>query len=171
VAKTDNLRRQNDKVHAGLARAAALREELDALTVDGVQQRLGGVLSSFGEEVVPHARAEELVLYPAVAARFNLHLSSRLRREHREMDRLLEGLADSHRRVAVDGMVPAELSGQLGAMVRLMRGQLRTEEEVVLPMLEANLDEAEAYALYERMEEALFEDAAARTVERNPSAR
>jgi hypothetical protein len=81
------------------------------------------------------------------------------------MDRLVEELVASHRRVAADGVVAGELSGQLEAMVRLMTGHLRSEEEVVLPMLEANLDEAEAYALYERMEQALFEGAVVRLVD------
>lgn len=83
------------------------------------------------------------------------------------MDRLVEELVASHRRVAADGVVAGELSGQLEAMVRLMTGHLRTEEEVVLPMLEANLEEADA--LYERMEQALFEGAAARSLEQSPS--
>ncbi len=107
---------------------------------------------------------------PEVVARFNVHLSSRLHREHAEMYRLLEGLVSSERRAEVEGIVPAELSGQLAAMLRLMKAHLRAEEEVVLPMLEARLDEAQAYSLYERMEEALFDAAVTAFTQQHPLA-
>ncbi len=155
MTKTDNLRRQRESLYAGLVRVSALDDDLDTLTVDAVQQGLDQALSFVREDVQAYARAEETVLYPALAALFNVHMSSGPLRDHGEITRQFDDLVQSRERAAVRGAVPPELHSQLDALVRLLARHLRQSEDTVLPMLEANLTPKQARTLDERMHAAL----------------
>jgi hemerythrin-like domain-containing protein len=148
------LKHQHDKLHTGVAAMAAMCDHLDELNRDTMRDAIVYVLEFFRYDVDPHARAEELVLYPEVARLLNVHLSDMLVHEHRKIDRLVADLAEAHSAMAVQRDVPSSVPATFDALVSLMRSHLRQEEEVLLAMLDEHLTTAEADALYERMEQA-----------------
>jgi hemerythrin-like domain-containing protein len=150
IAGVVELKHQHDKLHTGVAAMAAICDHLDELDGDAIVY----ALEFFRNDVDPHARAEELVLYPEVARLLNVHLSDMLVHEHRKIDRLVADLAEAHSAMAVQHEVPSSVPATLDALVSLMRSHLRQEEEVLLAMLDEHLTTAEADALFERMEQA-----------------
>ena len=135
----------------------ALRDRVGQMERADVLAGIDRALGFLRHDVAPHARAEELVLYPEVARVLNVHLSQTLVREHREVERLVTVL-DAERAVVAGGAdVPPSLHATLTSVVGVLRSHLRQEEEVLLTLLDEHLSDEEAYDLYERMEEATFD--------------
>lgn len=155
-SETMGLRHQHDRLHAGVAMMVALRDDLGTVSRAEAGRRLDEVLRFLRHEVAPHARAEEEVLYPEVARLLNIHVTAMLVRDHRQIARLVEDISVSREALRGAGSTPAELPGLLTALADLMDDHLREEEEVLLPALDSELSAAETYALYERMETAVF---------------
>lgn len=168
---TNRIRQQHGRLQAGLGRVAELRDELHMLTVDTVKQRLDKVRQFFRTVVQPYARAEEVILYPDMVVRFNVHLSSGLLREHGAIERRLGALDDVRRAMDASGVVPTGLREQLDGLLRVMRAHLRDQEEVILPVLDASLSRKQAEALQDRMETVWSHVVVARPSTSSPSPR
>lgn len=166
----ENLKHQNDKLRAGLASVTALRDQLGDLSPELVREGLDQALAFFRHEVGPHARAEERVFYPEVARVLGIDLGERMVGEHRHIDGLVKNVTELRHRVAVEGVVPTELSGELGATVEFVEAHLRLEEEVLQRMLERKVGDAEVYFLHERMEKAELEAVVELSAPRAPAA-
>jgi hemerythrin-like domain-containing protein len=152
-----NLKRPNDRLHAGIASVATLRDQLENLSPDLVRERLDQTLAFFRHEVGPHARAEERVFYPEVARLLGVDLGERLVGEHRYIDGLVRDVTEFRHRIAAEAAVPTELYGTLGALVDMVEAHLRLEDEALQRMRERNLSDSDAYFLYGRMEESAFD--------------
>lgn len=152
--RVEDLKSQHDKLHMGVADIAALCDRFAKLDRDTMLAAIRDTLEFFRDDVGPHALAEESVLYPEVGRLLNVHLSDMLVNEHRRIDRLVAELAEAHGRLMAGSEVPSNVLRTLTALVNLMRSHLRQEEEVLLTMLDVHLSNAEARALFERMEEA-----------------
>ncbi len=150
----EELKRQHDKIHVGVAAMAAVRDRFEELDRDMIYAAIGRILEFFRDDVSPHARAEESVLYPEVARLLNLHLSNLLVHGHREKDRLVADLVGAQSALAAGSEVPSKVRDTLTALINLMRSHLRQEDEVLLTMLAEHLSSTEADALFERMEQA-----------------
>jgi iron-sulfur cluster repair protein YtfE (RIC family) len=161
MSGVDNLRRLDEKLRTGLSSATRLRSRLGVLHPATVADELDQVLTFLQREVAPRARAEEAVFYPEVARMLGVDLSARMLAEHRDINRLLEGLRELRRETVAGSAIPAELYRELSALIDLVRAHLRLEDEALQGMIDAGLADADAYVLYERMEIASFEEAAA----------
>lgn len=153
---SETLKRRNEKLHAGIDSVTAVRDELSQLSPDQVHGRLDRALAFFRHEVAPHARAEERVFYPEVSTVLGIDLFERMVGEHRYISSLVENITDIRHRIAVTGIVPADLFGALTSLSEAVNAHLRLEEEA-LRRVAHHVSEAEAYFLYERMERAEFE--------------
>ncbi len=153
---TENIKRQNDKLHAGIDAVAVLRDELGNVSPELVRERLDKALAFFRHDVGPHARAEERVFYPEVSKVLGVDLGERMVGEHRLISTLVSGVTELRHRIAVEGVIPVELYSALGALVDMVESHLRLEEEVLVRMAQ-KLSDSDAYFLYERMEEAEFD--------------
>jgi iron-sulfur cluster repair protein YtfE (RIC family) len=154
---TENIKRRNEKLRAGIEAAATLRDQLGELSPEQVCQGLDRVLAFCRHEVAPHARAEERVFYPEVSAVLGIELGERMVGEHRYIGELVNDVTEIRHRVAAEGSVPTELYGALTNLVELVRAHLRLEEEVLERMGDGKLSESDLYFLYERIEEAEFD--------------
>ncbi|MBV9101840.1 MAG: hemerythrin domain-containing protein [Candidatus Dormibacteraeota bacterium] len=158
IAATESIRRQNDRLHAGIDAVGAFRDRLPEMQPQQVRKELDDALVFLRHEVAPHAGAEERVFYREVARVLGVELGERMAGEHRYIDGLVQDLTELRHRVTAERAVPPELSGVLGRLVDIVKAHLRLEEEV-LQRLSERLTDSEICFLYERMERAEFEAA------------
>lgn len=113
-AGTDALLRRFDQEHATLRPALEdIRSVADALggTPDpGVLDRLGAVHRFLAADLLPHERAEETRLYPALArALGGPEVTTTMSRAHAEIERLVRRLGRHLDLARADGLDPARL--------------------------------------------------------------
>ncbi len=122
--------------HHGLALGLRLSQGDDALLTDGWTHDPAGqaelVTRFYREELAPHFRAEEEVLFPAirVALPRQGELLDRLVGEHRALASQIAGLGASG---------GAALRSALRGIGRLLQDHIRSEERVLFPACEAGL--------------------------------
>lgn len=118
-------------------------------------------LTFLTSHLLPHASAEERVLYPAVAAALGApDATATMLRDHVEIRRLIEGLR-RHRDEIGTAVLPAarhELERILYALHAVLSLHIAKEDELYLPLLAATLDGAASAALLGAMRDAVVAD-------------
>lgn len=113
-------------------------------------------LAFLQEELLPHALAEDAVLYPAVAAAMGApQATATMSRDHVEVERLIADLA-RHRDELASSVVPVavrEVRRLLYALHAVISLHFAKEEEVYVPLLDETLGADEAAALFGAMHE------------------
>ena len=109
--------------------------------------------------LIPHAHAEDEVLYPVVdrllGADGETRATDTMRRDHLEVARLTEELGVLRERLHAGAPVEErELRRVLYGLYAVVKLHFAKEEEVYLPLLDRELTADEAQALFERMESA-----------------
>jgi iron-sulfur cluster repair protein YtfE (RIC family) len=130
-------------------------EGLDALAIAvgrgeaGAVDRLREELHALAEHLVPHAFAEEAVLYPAVEKAMGAAgATETMIADHGEILRRIDQLEAMGEAGVPD---PEEARTVLHGLAAILLLHFRKEEDVLLPVLDATLDEREAAALFTHM--------------------
>lgn len=123
---------------------------------DGVEarRRLPRIVEFLVGDLIPHAVAEDEVLYPAVDRVMGAAGTATMRVDHVEIGERIERLASTVEGALVawdDAGVTADLSRQLAGLAAIVLLHFRKEEEVLLPILDSGLTVEEAQALFDRM--------------------
>ena len=130
-----------------------------------VETLLDEVLAFLTGHLLPHARAEEAVLYPAVASAMGAPEATRtMSRDHVEVEALIEELSVLRARLGTDAItsqMAKDLRRVLYGLYALVKVHFAKEEEVYLPLLDATLTPAAADAMFASMARAAHADAAA----------
>ena len=145
-------------------------EELRRLADDCSDERPGPVVVEVEEtlhflehDLLPHAAVEDAVLYPAVALLLGAPAATEtMSRDHVEIRRLVAELR-RHREELGTAVHPAavgEVRRLLYALHAIISLHVAKEEEIYLPLLDAELSEAEADALLHRMHGAVHQEVA-----------
>jgi iron-sulfur cluster repair protein YtfE (RIC family) len=139
----DQLRAAADSVGENdPATLAAVREALDFLE----------------HHLIPHAEAEDRALYPVVARIMGApDATATMRRDHAEVGKLTTELGMLREELAMAGGSPflyRELRRVLYGLFALVELHFAKEEEVYLPILDANLTAEQAADLFKQMEAA-----------------
>lgn len=138
------IRRVADLV--GYAPAAALREEVS------------GVYEFLAHHLIPHAKAEEAELYPAVERAMGAPgATATMARDHVEVAELIEQLRALEPELSFDVIgqpVERSLRRILYGLYALVKVHFTEEEEILVPVLEEALSQQEATDLFQAMEEA-----------------
>lgn len=107
--------------------------------------------------LVPHAEAEEAVLYPAVEdAMAAPGATATMRADHAEIVARIDRLADTATGIErrwPDTEFARDLGHQLVGLAAILHLHFRKEEEVLLPHLDASLSADDADTLFTRMAE------------------
>jgi iron-sulfur cluster repair protein YtfE (RIC family) len=109
------------------------------------------------EHLVPHAHAEDAVLYPEVARHLGApRATATMSRDHVEVGRLIADLATLRAGGIgqVDAHRDAELRRVCYGLYALVKTHFAKEEEIYLPLLDERLTTAEFAEVYARMERA-----------------
>jgi len=137
----------------GLLDAAdALHDESDTLP-DAVHEAYAFLV----DEIVPHARAEEEALYPAVAELLGSpDATAAMIRQHVEIGRLVArlGVLRDEAMADVTSSRRRNLQQVLDALHAVLTLHLATEEELYLPLLDAKLSPRRSEHLAEELEAA-----------------
>ena len=122
-------------------------------------RRLGAMVGFLREHLVPHASAEEQILYPAVEQAMGAPgAMATMVADHVEIVRRIERLAQ-----LVDGLTAGvggawpdagrtrDIRHELIGLAAILLLHFAKEEDVLLPVLDARLSPAEAERLFEQM--------------------
>lgn len=156
---TEPLRAEHRHLLPHVEQLAAAGDAVGGAPVAELQADVEAAYEFLTEHLIPHATAEDAVLYPVVdrlvGTRGDTHATDTMRRDHVEVVRLTErlgGLRDRLRDGA--GEEEDELRRVLYGLHAVVSLHFAKEEEVYLPLLDRELTAAEAQALFERMEDA-----------------
>lgn len=139
----------------------ALRQAGDAVGVQSPQQQQEKVHASYTfltEHLIPHAVAEDKVLYAEVDRLIgksgNTGATDTMRRDHTEVGTLtgqLGELAEQMHNGSLSGTQQQELRRVLYSLHGIVKLHFAKEEEVYLPLLDRELTAGEAQRMFERM--------------------
>ncbi len=144
-----------------------LRPRLEVLkrAADAIGQAPAGQLAEFLDPAIaflqgrllPHARAEDEILYPVVTRLLgSRHLVEAMRHDHREMARLAGDLVTIRGRLwREDPRDLDALSGILHSLYTLVLLHCAKEEDLLTPVLEEGLLQQDAAALFAEMDAAV----------------
>jgi hemerythrin-like domain-containing protein len=120
-----------------------------------VETLLDEVLDFLRGHLLPHARAEEAALYPAVASAMGAPEATRtMSRDHREVEALVDELSVLRLQLRADTIDPRaakELRRVLYGLYALVKVHFAKEEAVYLPLLDKSLSAAAADAMLTSM--------------------
>jgi iron-sulfur cluster repair protein YtfE (RIC family) len=109
-------------------------------------------------QLLPHAKAEEAALYPAVQKAMGApQATATMSQDHLEVERLTEELNSLrvHRsQLSITSIQAQALRRVLYSLYALIKLHFAKEEQVYLPLLDVRLSEAEAQEMFEKMEAA-----------------
>lgn len=153
---TEPLREEHRELLPHIRELADLADDIGVADDAAVWQRIEDARAFLVGHLAPHARAEEAVLYPAVAAAMGApRATATMSREHVDViarvDRLAAELEDRGPLVADRATRLRRLLYGLEAVVSL---HFAEEEEIYLEILDETLGTAEADDLFRRLEEA-----------------
>ena len=122
---------------------------------------IDGALAFLTAHLLPHAHAEEVALYPVVQKVMGSpYGTATMSRDHVEVERLtqeLEMLREQVSATEIGATKANELKRVLYGLYTLVKVHFAKEEEVYLPLLDANLTAEDAKAMFEAMEAAAEE--------------
>ncbi len=160
-ALTEPLRAEHRHLLPHVDSLAAAGDAVGLAPVAELEAKVAAAHDFLAAHLIPHATAEDGVLYPEVdrllGGRSETRPTDTMRRDHVEVVRLTERLGDLRARLHEGALGPtaeAELRRVLYGLHAVVALHFAKEEEVYLPLLDRELDEAEAAALFERMEHA-----------------
>ncbi len=126
-----------------------------------LRQEVDNVVAFLTHHLIPHAQAEDRVLYPIVGKAIGTPESlATMRFDHIEIGRMTERLASL--RAGISDTAPSssqikDLREVLYGLYTLVKTHFVKEEEIFLPILDAKLAPAEAHHMFETMEAAAAE--------------
>ena len=150
---TEALREEHKELLPRIDELRHLADSLDETDGDEIRRGLEPLYQFLVRNLIPHARAEEQALYPAVARILgSSQATATMSRDHLEVIRLTE-------QIGLMGLEEAPLkSDNIRNLRRLLYGlhtllkvHFAKEEEIYLPLLESHLSDSEAHRLLHKM--------------------
>jgi iron-sulfur cluster repair protein YtfE (RIC family) len=154
---TEPLRSEHRDLLPHLAGLDTAADQLDGWDRDRAIHELDETLGFLRGHLVPHATAEEEVLYPAVEeAMAAPGATATMQADHREVVTRIDRLAaaaDAVKERWPDRELARDLAHQLVGLSAILGLHFRKEEDVLLPILDRTLTPDAAAALFARMGE------------------
>ena len=142
-----------------IARIELLRTVADSIgsaATESIREGVGQAYTFLIHQLIPHAQAEEQVLYPTVGRLLRaLEATETMSRDHLEVIRLTEELEALRLHVFYTPVSEADeraLRRVLYGLYAIIKLHLAKEEEIYLPILEARLAASEVGGLVQAME-------------------
>lgn len=152
---TEPLRAEHRDLLPHLTGLDTTAARLDGLDAADARRELDDTVAFLRGHLVPHAGAEEAVLYPAVETAMGAPgATDTMRADHTEIVARIDRLADAARSIEErwpDAELTRDLVHQLVGLSAILGLHFRKEEEVLLPVLDEHLSDDEASALFARM--------------------
>jgi iron-sulfur cluster repair protein YtfE (RIC family) len=155
---TDPLRQEHRHIRARLSSLRSLADSIDDMPAPDAARELRNALAFLEDGLLPHALAEDGVLYPAVALAMGAsQATATMSRDHLEIARLVGQLRHLSRRFAGSSTkrVRRDLCRILYSLDAVVSLHLDKEDEVYLPLLDAYLSDEAASELFAEVEHAM----------------
>ena len=153
---TQPLREEHLDLLPHIERIRTIADGVGVLTDEELRREVDSIHGFLTRHLLPHAVAEDRVLYPKVAELVGAPLATAtMSHDHVEVVRLSEELGELRLRLG-DGAVTPEteldLRRVLYGLYALVRVHFTEEEEIYLPILDERLSPEEAEELFGSME-------------------
>jgi iron-sulfur cluster repair protein YtfE (RIC family) len=155
MAATEPLRQEHRALLPHIDQILATADAIGAVPIARSRRAVGAVHAFLVEHLLPHARAEDAVLYPLVGKLMGApEATATMRRDHVEVGRLTDELGRLLARLDA-GVDSAEVERNLRRVLYGLHAvvtlHFAKEEEVYLPLLDARLSADEADDLFMAM--------------------
>lgn len=144
---TAGYREEHSRTHEHLERAVEEANALPSAPEAERERRLDSVAAFFRDELLPHAAAEEEVLYAAVDREVptaaGYRYTDSLRHEHRVVEREVDAIERARRSGDRSPEALARLARRVTALGGLVEAHFEAEEEVVLRALDREMTREE----------------------------
>lgn len=161
VTLTQPLRDDHKDLLPHIENLRQVADELDEFPPLILRERIDDVYRFLTRQLMPHAEAEERVLYSAIRRILgDSQATAVMSRDHVEIERLVEELATVHLFISGRGLLPTrvhDLRRVLYGLYTLIKAHLAKEEEIYFPFLDEKLDPEEAAQIFREMKEAMRE--------------
>ena len=151
---TEPMRAEHRDLHPHVADLRTVADSISHWDAD-TAGKIVGTVTFLRDHLVPHARAEEAVLYPTVERLQEApRATATMVADHSEIVARIDALEALGRSLSPRRPSEAEaneLRAELYGLWAIVALHFVKEEEVLLPILDAHLSEADALALFERM--------------------
>lgn len=158
---TQPLSDDHQKLLPHIENLRQVADELDEFPAVILRERVDGVYRFLTRQLIPHARAEDQVLYPAIGKIMGCsRATSVMSRDHEEIERLTTELATLHLFISGKGLLPSQIQNLrrvLYGLYTLIKVHLAKEEEIYFPLLDEKLGPTEAAQIFRAMDEAARE--------------
>jgi iron-sulfur cluster repair protein YtfE (RIC family) len=138
-----------------------IADSIGSAPAESIREGVGQAYTFLLRQLIPHAQAEEQVLYPAVGKLLRtLEATDTMTRDHLEVIRLTEELEALRLHLFYASLSESDehaLRRVLYGLYAIIRLHLAKEEEIYLPILEARLHAEEVDRLVEAMERTVNE--------------
>jgi iron-sulfur cluster repair protein YtfE (RIC family) len=160
---TEPLRLEHRELLPSIDALASTADIAGIATEDELRDRVADAYRFLTHHLVPHARAEDVVLYPAVELAMHAPgATDTMRRDHVEVVRYIEALGEIVGDAgAYDEAVRARVRAILYSLHAIVALHFAKEEELYLEVLDRALDERRAETLFTELEAAAAEAKAA----------
>jgi iron-sulfur cluster repair protein YtfE (RIC family) len=156
ILLTQPLREEHQELLPHIEQLRMAADSVGDVPAETLRRSIDAVYAFLVEHLIPHAQAEDQTLYPMVAKVMGApQATATMRRDHAEVVRLTEEL----------GVLRAQLAGAplsnerakalhrvLYGLYALVRVHFAKEEEIYLPLLDAQLTPDEAQRMFAAME-------------------
>jgi hemerythrin-like domain-containing protein len=161
AALPQRIRDEHRELVARIEILRTVANSIGSASIESLREDVGQAYSFLIHQLIPHAQAEEQVLYPTVARLLRaLEATETMSRDHLEVIRLteeLEALRLHAFYAPVSESDQQALRRVLYGLYAIIKLHLAKEEELYLPILEARLPAEEVDGLVEAMERTVTE--------------
>ncbi len=155
---TEPLREEHKELLPQIEALRAVADSIGEQSPELLATDIGGVYHFLRHDLIPHAEAEDRVMYPTVGRVMGApQATATMSRDHVEVGRLTEELESLRWQLRAGGLTPSvarDLRRVLYGLYSLVRTHFAKEEEIYLPLLDAHLTPDEARQMFHAMEEA-----------------
>lgn len=152
---TRPIRDEHRELLPHLERLRTTADDVGHVPGDVLRRKLDDTYDFLTRQLIPHAKAEDAVLYPAVGRLMGApRATATMSHDHLEVLRLADELAALRviPEAEPDAQRANELRRVLYGLYTLVRTHFAKEEEIYLPLLDERLTLAEAADLFAEME-------------------
>jgi len=158
---TQPLRDEHQELLPNIEMLRRVADTVGDANVEALLQGVDEVIEFLTHHLIPHAQAEDRALYPVVAEVMGAPQATRtMSRDHVEVGRLTAELVNLRAKLLAptyDQMAATALRRLLYGLYALVKVHFAKEEEIYLPLLDAQLGVKEAQKMFKAMEAAAHE--------------
>ena len=150
------IRDEHRELIARIELLPTVADSIGSASTESIREGVGQAYTFLIHQLIPHAQAEEQVLYPTVGRLLRaVEATETMSRDHLEVIRLTEELEALQLHLFYTAVSEADeqaLRCVLYGLYAIIKLHLAKEEEIYLPILEARLPDSEVNGLVEALE-------------------